>query len=75
MPGSSLVFIWSFTDIGTPLIFDYNDLASIKIFTELKMANIDGSAYGFVIILLVVSLLLYITSKFLVNKSVASEQW
>ena len=71
--GSSLVFIWSFTDIGTPLIFDYNDLASIKIFTELKMANIDGSAYGFVIILLVVSLLLYITSKFLVNKSVASE--
>ncbi len=71
--GSSLVFIWSFTDIGTPLIFNYNDLAPIKIFTELKMANIDGSAYGFVIILLVVSLLLYITSKFMVKKTVASE--
>ena len=71
--GASLVFIWSFTDIGTPLIFDYNDLAAIKIFTELKMANIDGSAYGFVIILLVVSLLLYVTSKFMVKKSVASE--
>ena len=71
--GSSLVFIWSFTDIGTPLIFDYTDCAAIKIFNELKMANIDGSAYGFVIILLVVALALYATSKFMVNKSVASE--
>ncbi|MGE4285693.1 MAG: ABC transporter permease [Phycisphaerae bacterium] len=69
--GSSIVFIWAFTDIGTPLIFDYNELAAVKIFNELKQSNIDGSAYGFVFIILIITILLYIVGKFVLGKPVA----
>ncbi|MFI4913152.1 MAG: ABC transporter permease [Sedimentisphaeraceae bacterium JB056] len=68
--GGSIVFIWAFTDIGTPLIFDYNELAAVKIFNELKQSNIDGSAYGFVIILLLASVLFYVLGKFIFGKPI-----
>lgn len=71
--GSSIVFIWSFTDIGTPLIFDYNELASIKIFNELKQSNIGGSAYGFVIVLLLVTVACYSLSKFVLGKPIEAD--
>jgi iron(III) transport system permease protein len=71
--GSSIVFIWSFTDIGTPLIFDYNELASVQVFNELKQSNISGSAYGFVIVLLLVSVACYSLTKVVLGKPVASD--
>ena len=71
--GGSIVFIWAFTDIGTPLMFDYNELAAIKIFNELKQSNIDGSAYGFVFIILVIAVLMYLISKFVIGKAITVE--
>ncbi len=68
--GGSIVFIWAFTDIGTPLIFDYNELAAVKIFNELKQSNVSGSAYGFVIILLAASVLLYVLGKFVFGRPI-----
>jgi iron(III) transport system permease protein len=68
--GGSIVFIWAFTDIGTPLIFDYNELAAVKIFNELKQSNVDGSAYGFVIVLLAASLLFYMLGKFVFGRAI-----
>ena len=30
--GAILVFIWAFTDLGTPLIFNYNEVIAVRIF-------------------------------------------
>ena len=34
--GSSIVFIWAFTELGVPLVFDYGRTASVQIFDGLK---------------------------------------
>ena len=34
--GSSLVFIWSFTELGVPLVFDYARIAPVQIFDGIK---------------------------------------
>jgi len=30
--GASVVFIWSFTELGVPLVFDYQRVASVQIY-------------------------------------------
>lgn len=34
--GASIVFIWAFTELGVPLVFDYSRTASVQIFDGLK---------------------------------------
>ena len=34
--GGTIVFIWAFTDLGTPLIFDYSSVTSVQIYYGLK---------------------------------------
>ncbi len=63
--GGSIVFIWSFTDLGTSLIVGYEELAAVTIFKELSRADISGRTFGLVILLLFFSVLFYVTGKFL----------
>ena len=35
--GAILVFIWAFTDLGTPLIFNYNEVIAVRIFRQVTM--------------------------------------
>src|SRR5688572_1724679 len=37
--GSTLVLIWSFTELGTPLIFQYNEITPVQIFRRLVEAQ------------------------------------
>jgi iron(III) transport system permease protein len=55
--GGTIVFIWSFTELGTPLMFDYNAVTPVQIFNGLK--EIEGSArpYALTVVLLAVSVL------------------
>ncbi len=71
--GGSIVFIWSFTDIGTPLIVGYEDLASITVFKELSRADISGRTYGLVFLLLMFSILFYTVGKVLFGRSVHND--
>lgn len=71
--GGSIVFIWSFTDIGTPLIVGYEELASVTVFKELSFAEISGRTFGLVVVLLSLSILFYAGGKLLFGKSIRSE--
>ncbi len=53
--GASIVFIWSFTDIGTAAIVGYDDLAAITIFKEIAKADVSPLTYSLVLILLAAS--------------------
>ncbi|MEK7400290.1 MAG: iron ABC transporter permease [Candidatus Poribacteria bacterium] len=67
--GASVVFIWAFTDLGTPLIFEYRKVIPIQIFN--MVADIRGNPMGFSLVVVVILLSLgffYLSKKFMGSK-------
>lgn len=61
--GLTIVFIWSFTELGTPLIFNYNRLLPTQIFTMLKEVGNNPFPYALVSVVLLLSTLFYFVGK------------
>ncbi|HYC72709.1 MAG TPA: iron ABC transporter permease [Opitutaceae bacterium] len=57
--GATIVFIWSFTDLGVPLIFDYAEVTSVQIYAGLKDIGGNPAPYALVAVMLVSSVLFY----------------
>jgi len=68
--GGTIVFIWSFTDIGTPLILNYRPLVPVSIFHELNGGDYTGRTFSLVFVMLAVSVLLYWLGKFVFGRPV-----
>ncbi|MBC7782248.1 MAG: iron ABC transporter permease [Burkholderiales bacterium] len=62
--GGTIVFIWSFTELGTPLIMQYNRTTPVQVFNELKDIGTSSFPYALVFVMLVASVLLYVLGKF-----------
>lgn len=67
--GASIVFIWGFTELGVPLMFDYSRVTSVQIFDGIKEIGGNPLPYALVAIMLVASVLLFLLSKFLFGRS------
>lgn len=63
--GGTLVFIWSFTELGTPLIMNYTRCAPVQVFDALKEIGTNPFPYALVLVMLATSCLLYVVGKFL----------
>ena len=63
--GSTLVFIWAFTELGTPLMLQYNNVVSRSIWDEVAGATEGRSSTGFakVLIVLLISVTAYVIGK------------
>lgn len=61
--GCTIVFIWSFTELGVPLIFDYSRLTSVQIFYGIKDIGGNPFPYALVCVMLVFSTLFYALGK------------
>jgi len=68
--GGSLVFIWAFTELGVPLIFDYTRVTSVQIFNALKDINGNPYPYALVAVMLIATTVIYLVSKFFFGRSV-----
>ncbi|MCM8766911.1 MAG: iron ABC transporter permease [Candidatus Omnitrophica bacterium] len=66
---SSIIFIWAITDLGTPLVFEFNNLVSVKIFYTLKDINTNPVGYALVFIILLLTLILFIFTKKYIGKT------
>ncbi|TWT45497.1 Putrescine transport system permease protein PotH [Phycisphaerae bacterium RAS1] len=66
--GSTIVFIWSFTELGTPLMVGYGDVTAVQVFRELETTNPAGDSYALVVLLLVASVALYMVGKMLLGR-------
>lgn len=66
--GGTIIFIWSFTDIGTPLMLEYDKVTAVTIFKELARSNYSGWTYCLVFVMLAVSILLYLVGKFVLGR-------
>lgn len=57
--GSTIVFIWSFTELGTPLMFDFSVVTPVQIFWGVMEAEHDPRPYALVVVMLAVALAIY----------------
>ena len=61
--GAIIVFIWSFTDLGTPLIFDYYDVIAVRIFKQVSDINVNPSGYALVVLIIILTASCFWISK------------
>ena len=61
--GASIIWIWSFTDLGTPLVFGYERVVAVQIFNSLHELNTNPMGYALVVCVLGITSLLYILSR------------
>ncbi|MFT3787548.1 MAG: iron ABC transporter permease [Tepidisphaeraceae bacterium] len=61
--GGTIVFIWSFTELGTPLIMNYMRCTPVQVFDALKDIGTSPFPYALVFVMLVTSVLLYVLGK------------
>ena len=60
--GAIIVFIWAFTDLGTPLIFNYR-VISVKIFRQINDAQVNPMGYALVVLIIGLTVLCFYLSK------------
>jgi len=67
--GGSIVFIWAFTELGVPLMFDYYRVTPVQIFNGLSDIDSNPFTYALVAVTLLGSALIYFVIRLLVGKS------
>ncbi|MEO1128527.1 MAG: iron ABC transporter permease [Planctomycetota bacterium] len=61
--GGTIVFIWAFTELGTPLMFDYYAVTPVQIFSGIKEVTDSAEPYALTVVMLFSAVMLYITGK------------
>lgn len=67
--GGTIVFIWAFTELGTPLIFDYDRVTSVQIYYGLRDIGGNPFPYALVAVMLAASVALYAVGKGVFGRS------
>ena len=67
--GAAIVFIWSFTELGVPLVFDYTRVASVQVYDGIKDLNANPMPYALVGIMLIISAAVFVVSKIILGRS------
>ncbi len=67
--GGSIVLIWSFTELGTPLMFGWNTVTPVQIFNGITELENNPAAYALVLMMLAVTAIIYLTGKVLLGSA------
>ncbi|MEM0966476.1 MAG: iron ABC transporter permease [Verrucomicrobiota bacterium] len=70
--GSTIVFIWAFTELGVPLIFDFNRVTPVQIFNGVKEIGTNPFPYALVAVMLTASVVFYLVGKILFGRNTFS---
>jgi iron(III) transport system permease protein len=65
--GGSIVFIWAFTELGVPLMFDYYRVTPVQIFEGIRDIGSNPFPYALVAVTLASSALIYFTVRIVVG--------
>src|SRR5687768_7048505 len=66
--GCTLVLIWSFTELGTPLMFDYYTVTPVQVFKQITDVADNPLPYALVVVMLLASASLYIVGKVVLGR-------
>ncbi len=61
--GGSLVFIWAFTELGTPLMFNYGRCTAVQIFGGINEVGYNPMPYALVVVMMTLSVVMYVLAK------------
>lgn len=61
--GGTIVFIWAFTELGVPLVFDFERVTAVQIFRSLNDLSGNPFPYALVVVMLLISTLIYGLSR------------
>lgn len=61
--GGTIVFIWSFTELGTPLMFHYERMTAVQVYSGINEIGDNPVPYALVIVMLTAAALLYVVAK------------
>jgi len=67
--GASIVFIWSFTELGVPLVFDYHKVAPVQIYDGIKDLSSNPTPYALVAVMLIISAVVFGISKLIFGRN------
>ncbi len=70
--GSTLVLIWSFTELGTPLLFDFYTVTPVQVFKQITDVAANPLPYALVVVMLAASSLLYLVGKVILGRGFSS---
>ncbi len=66
--GGSIILIWSFTELGTPLMLGYDRVVTVQIFNGITELESNPQPFALVVILLLVSAGLYASSRLFLGR-------
>lgn len=72
--GASIVFIWSFTELGVPLVFNYSRVAPVQVFHGIKDLSGNPTPYALVAVILLISGLVFGLTKYFFGRSTSGAQ-
>ena len=67
--GGSIVFIWAFTELGAPLMFNFTRILPVQIFTGMKELGGNGIPFALVEVMLVAAMGLYWVTRFSLGRA------
>jgi len=65
LAGGSLVLIWSFTELGTPLMFGFTRVTPVQVFDGLSELESNPMPYALVLVMMIAASLLYLAGRVL----------
>lgn len=71
--GCTLILIWSFTELGAPLMFDVYNLTPVQIFSQITDIAENPMPFALVAIMLLASAGLYAAGKFFLSSGVQAQ--
>lgn len=66
--GCTLVLIWSFTELGTPLMFDVYNVTPVQVFKQITEVSANPLPYALVVVMLIASTALYLLGKVVLGR-------
>lgn len=70
--GCTLTLIWSFTELGTPLMFDFQTITPVQVFQAITDVSANPLADALVVVTLAASAALYLAGKVLWGRSIST---
>ena len=67
--GMIIVFIWSFCELGTPLMVNYEQVLPVKIFEQLRSLDTPTRTFAMVLVMLGASVGMYATGRVLFGRA------
>jgi iron(III) transport system permease protein len=67
--GATLVLIWSFTELGTPLIFEFYTVTPVQLFQRITDVAASPLPFALVVVMLAASAALYLVGKVLLGRA------